>query len=267
MNWTYLDIAALLPLIIALAATLLAGVVQAIRSNRAGGSSRAALNRLLRTLALVFPLAFLLAALWDGHRVWRGLAGAALGRPADQRALGQLRAGGRHFLRKDPAKAALWFRKAAEGGDAEAQLLLARILLNGQSLPRDPEGALRWAKAAANQGLPDAMVLTGDLLRPGDAAAAGSWYQRALAGYRQQIQSGDADACLSYGLMYATGKGIEKDLVEGVAWMLVAQRQGVDPFKVVILKLSEGPLSKPQREEAAQRAIAIQRTLPSKGKS
>jgi len=267
MNWTYLGIAALLPLTIALAAALLAGAVQAIRSNRAGGSSRVAFHRLLRTLALVFPLAFLLAALWDGHRVWRGLAGAALGRPADQRVLGQLRASGRHFLRKDPAKAALWFQKAAEGGDAEAQLFLARTLLNGQGLPRNPEGALRWAKAAANQGLPDAMVLSGDLLRPDDAEAARSWYQRALTGYRQRIQSGDADACQSYGLMYTTGKGVEKDPIEGVAWMLVGQRLGMDPFKVVILKLSEGPLSKPQREEAAQRAAAIQKTLPPKGRS
>ena len=42
MNWTYIGIAALLPLTIALAATLLAGAIQAIRSNRLGGSSRAA---------------------------------------------------------------------------------------------------------------------------------------------------------------------------------------------------------------------------------
>ena len=80
MNWTYIGIAALLPLTVALGVTLAAGAIQAIRSNRqaaaAGGLPAPAPH-----LALVFPLAFLVAALWDGRRSWRGLFGAALGTP------------------------------------------------------------------------------------------------------------------------------------------------------------------------------------------
>src|SRR5512133_2159871 len=112
MNWTYLGIAALLPLAITLGITLVAGAFHAVRLSRQGGASSAALRRLLRTLAIVFPLAFLATSLWDGRRVWRGLAGVALGRPADQRAMGLLRASGRRFLRQNPAKAAHWYRKA-----------------------------------------------------------------------------------------------------------------------------------------------------------
>lgn len=262
MNWPYLRIAALLPLVIALGVTLAAGAFQAVRLNRQGGASGAAWRRLLRTLALVFPLAFLAAALWDGRRVWRGLAGVALGRPADQRVMGLLRAGGRHFLRQDPAKAAHWYRKAAEGGDAEGQLLLARVLVRGEGLARDPVEALRWAEAAGAQGQPDAMVFAGDLRRPADPGAAETWYRKAVDTYRSRIQRRDAEACLSYGLLKTSGHGTEKDPVEGLAHMYLARRLGLDPFKVLLIQMSEAPLTKAQRTEAAQRAAALQKALP-----
>jgi hypothetical protein len=262
MNWTYLGIAALLPLTIALAATLLAGAIQAIRSNREGGSSAVAFRRLLRTLAVVFPLAFLAATLWDGRSTWRGLLGAALGHPTDQRAMGILCLRGEGFLAKNPARAKYWLQKSAEGGDAEAQLLLARAYLSGSGLPRDPRAALQWAQIAADHGLPDAMVLTGDLMRPADAEAANAWYNRAMAAYQVRIQAGEADACLFYGLMYTSGRGVPKDLTEGLAWMRVAERRGLPPLRVIAVRLTEGKATPAQRAEATQRAEAIQKTLP-----
>lgn len=261
MNWPYLGIAALLPLVVALGLTLAAGAIQAIRLNWEGGNSRAAFRRLLRTMALVFPLALLATSLWDGRTTLRGLIGVALGHPMDQRAMGLLRIRGEHFLATHPAKAAYWFQKAADGGDAEAQLLLARALVNGQGLPRDPEAGLRWAQAAADQGHPDAMVLAGDLLRPSNLEAATTRYRQALRAFMERTQKGDADACLAYALMHTAGKGVEKDPVEGLAWMLTSRRLGLDPFKVLIIQLSESALTKPQRAEAAQRAEAIQKTL------
>lgn len=264
MNWHYLGVAALLPLVLALAMTLALAAFLAIRSNREGGSSRVALRRLLRVTGLAFPVLFLLASLWDGRRTFLGLAGVALGRPAEQRAMGLLRAKGEHFLKDDPVKAAYWFRKAADGGDADGQLLLARAMLKGHGLPRDPIGASRWAQAAASQGRPDAMLLAGDLAHAEEARA---WYQRALPIFRQQIEAGDADACLNYGLMFTTGKGVESDPTEGLAWMLVGRRLGLDPYKGVIILLSEGNLTASQRAEASQRALAIQKSLPQRGAS
>jgi len=262
MNWTYIGIAALLPLVIALAATLLAGVVQALRLHRQGGSSRVALRRFVRTLGLVFPVGFALAALWDGRQVWRSLAGAALGHPADQRILGQLRAGGRHFLRRSPDKAAYWLRRAAEGGDAEAQLMLARTLLQAPGLARNSGEAGDWARAAADQGQPGAMTLMGDLLRREDPEGSDAWYRKALPAYRRQIEAGNGEASLAYGLMLTAGHGAAMDPVEGLAYMYLARRQGIDPFKQVVIALSEGPLTKPQRAEAAARAEALAKSLP-----
>lgn len=262
MNWTYLGIAALLPLAIALGATLLAGAVQAIRSNRAGGSSRVALQRLLRTLALVFPIAFLVASLWDGRTTCRGLIGAALGHSKDQRALGLLRSHGEGFLAKDPAKAVAWFRKAAQGGDPRAQYHLARALASGSGVLRNPGEARIWAESAARQGDDEAMVLAGDLLRSSDPAAADAWYQRALAALRPRIARRDPEACLAQGLMLAYGKGAPKDPVEGVAWMKVAERLGLRGLRVIPVRLAEAQLPPPQRAEASKRAEDLMKSLP-----
>lgn len=256
MNWAYIGFAALLPLTLALTATLLAGALQAIQLHRQGGSSRVALGRLLRTLALVFPLAFLAATLWDGRATWRGLLGAALGRPADQRAMGLLRAQGEGFLAKDPAKAVQWFQKAAEAGDARAQFHLARALAAGSGLPKDPVLALHWTVAAAQQGDTDAMILAGDLRHPEDPQIADAWYQKALTDLRRRH---DAEACLAYGLMISQGKGVPSDPVEGLAWMKLAERQGLEGLRVILIHLKEASLKPSQREEAARRAEDLQK--------
>jgi TPR repeat protein len=265
MNWPYLGVAALLPLVLALGATMAVGALQALRLTRLGEASRPAFTRLLKTMAITFPLAFLAATLWDGRATWRGLLGVAMHHRVDQRAMGLLRAHGEGFLTKNPAKAADWFQQAAEGGDAEGQLLLARALLKGQGLPRDPDGALRWARTAAEQGQPDAMVFVGDRLRTTDDATAKTWYQRALPIYQRRAQTWDPEACLAYGLLCFDGKGTEPDQREGLAWMYVSRRIGLDPFKTILIQLDEAKLSKPQRDEAAQRAVAILKALPHRG--
>mgnify|MGYP000256381670 CR=1 FL=1 len=266
MNWAYIGFAAILPLTVALGLTMAVGALQAVRLTREGGASRAALLRLLRTMALVFPLAFLAASLWDGRRTWRGLLGVALHRPADQRTMGILRAGGKNFLTADPPKSLYWFKRAAEGGDAESQFLLARALRSGQGLPADPAEALRWAQAASDQGHPNGLLLAGDLLHPGNPQAALLRYRQALTTFRERAQQGDANACLTYGLMHLSGKGTVKDPIEGVAWMISARRLGLNPFEGVVIQLGESTLTKPQRAEATQRAEAIQRMLAPKGK-
>jgi TPR repeat protein len=267
MNWTYIGIAALLPLTIALVATLLAGAIQATRSNQAGGSSRVAFQRLLRTLAVVFPLAFLIAALWDGRSTWRGLIGVALGHPADQRSMGLFRSQGEGFLKKDPIKAASWFRKAAEGGDVRAKYLLARALATGTGVIRDSGTALHWAEAAAKQGDTDAMVLAGDLLLHSAGPAADAWYRQALTSLQLRIAQREAEACLAYGLLLVSGKGNPRDPVEGLAWMKVAERLGLPGLRTLPIRLIEARMPPIQRTEATQRAEVIQKTLPPKGKN
>ena len=263
MNWAYLRVAALLPLTVAMGIALAVGAAVAIRLNRQGGSGSASLKRLLQAVAVAFLIAFCLFGAWEGRATLRGLVRVALGHPQDQRAMGHLRSHGEGFLRKDPTKAAQWYQKAAVGGDSESQLMLARVLLQGQGVPRDPAVALRWAEAAAGQGHPEAMVFAGDLLAPANPLAADAQYRQALATYQKQARRKDAEACLAYGLMVLSGKGTPKDPAEGFAWMLTARNLGLDPFMEVIILVQEPQLTPSQRAEATQRAATLLPTLGS----
>jgi hypothetical protein len=57
---------------------------------------------------------------------------------------------------KDLAKAAEWYRKAAEAGDPQAMVNLALMCQEGEGIPKDPEQAVLWLKKAADLGHPQA---------------------------------------------------------------------------------------------------------------
>jgi len=54
-------------------------------------------------------------------------------------------------MRHDYVKAAAWYRKAAEQGDADAQIALGELYDEGQGVSQDSAAAIRWFSAAANQ--------------------------------------------------------------------------------------------------------------------
>ena len=93
---------------------------------------------------------------------------------------------------RDGAQAAMWFRRAAEQGLADAQFNLALILLQGDGVPRDPTEAMVWCRRAAEQGITDAqdqlgiMYLSGEG-RPRNEIEALTWFEVAA-------QSGHAEA-------------------------------------------------------------------------
>ena len=53
---------------------------------------------------------------------------------------------------RDYSKAAEWFRKAAEQGDAKSQLDLGWMYLEGQGVSTDEKEAAKWFKKAGDQG-------------------------------------------------------------------------------------------------------------------
>jgi hypothetical protein len=69
---------------------------------------------------------------------------------------GALLAGG-HGLPPNREAAAIWFRRAAEAGHPEAQLMLGRFLLRGFVPARVPDEARRWLARAAEAGVADAL--------------------------------------------------------------------------------------------------------------
>ena len=82
---------------------------------------------------------------------------------------------------QDEAKAARWYRKAADQGDAYAQLLLGIEYLRGLGVPKDYAEAIRWFRKAADQGDPKARFIIGTIYRKGwgvprSYLEAGRWF-------------------------------------------------------------------------------------------
>lgn len=90
-----------------------------------------------------------------GHRVDLPAlsAQAESGDPWAQVNLGAVYDHGLDGVARDPIKAVIWYRRAAEAGIPEAQFNLAHCLASGRGTPRDDAEAFVWMRRAAEQGL------------------------------------------------------------------------------------------------------------------
>jgi uncharacterized protein len=118
----------------------------------------------------------------------------------------------------------LWFRKAAEQGDAGAQFQLAAMYCTGQGVVRNLEEAVKWYRRAAEQGDRYAqynlavMLLKGQGA-PQDEAAAFYWCSAAA-------EQGLAEAEFRLGDLYRGGRSVGEDLAIATAWYEKAAEQG-----------------------------------------
>ena len=85
---------------------------------------------------------------------------------------------------KDVAQAVVWYRKAAEQGEADAENDLGLMYLKGRGVPQDLAQANAWFRKAAEQG--------------------------------------EAEAQRNLGAMYAQGQGVPRDSVEAYKWYTLA---------------------------------------------
>jgi TPR repeat protein len=100
-------------------------------------------------------------------------------------------------------------KKAAEGGDPEAQAQWGLLLATGEHVPLDIEEALIWLRRAAQQGEITAMFNLGIILEKGlgfepDPDEAALWYWQAA-------ELGDTQARMKLGTMLIKGIGFTPD--------------------------------------------------------
>ena len=115
-------------------------------------------------------------------------------------------------------------RRAAEQGDATAQINLGWMYSRGRGVPQDDAEAVRWYRRAAEQGEPTAQRNLGWMYKngrgvPQDDAQAIRWYRRA-------VEQGYAGAQNNLGVMYMDGRGVPQDDAEAVRWYRRAAEQG-----------------------------------------
>jgi TPR repeat protein len=119
-----------------------------------------------------------------------------------------------------------WYRRAAEQGAAKAQFTLGVMYANGQGMPRDDVLAVAWYRRAAEQGDASAQNNLGVMYAngtgvPQDDALAVHWYRLAA-------EQGHALAQYNLGTMVGSGRGVARDAVQSYLWMLLAADAG-DP--------------------------------------
>ena len=97
----------------------------------------------------------------------------------------------------DPKRSIAWYTKAAEKGDAEAELALSGWYLTGSEgvLPQSDAEAYLWARRAANKGLSKAEFAVGYYAEQGigvkqDIEFAKRWYMRAAGESESWLASG-----------------------------------------------------------------------------
>lgn len=107
--------------------------------------------------------------------------------------------------------------RAAQEGDADAQLRIAKtILLGGGHNDGQLAEAVRWLQSAAENGSAAAMVHLGRLYRSGFGVLQD--YELAKKWIRTAAERGDAEGMLELGRLHRDGVGFARDPVRAYVW-------------------------------------------------
>ena len=149
---------------------------------------------------------------------------------------------------KDYAKAVKELAPLAQQGNIDAQVLLGKMYMLGEGLPKDTDLALKWFRAASDQGNAEAEFFLGAmfLLPRKDIPQGLKWL-------RLSAQQGTADAQLLLGMTYLKGDDLPHDLVQADMWLHLSATRG-DRFATAQYEQAERQMAPDQIEKA--RALA-----------
>jgi len=133
---------------------------------------------------------------------------------------------GERFQAGDHAGAALIVQKAADAGNAVAQLRLALMYDQGDGVPRSSKEAYAWYARAAAQGEPESQNQMGLSYELGESVDE-NWDLAARL-YQASALQGWVKGQFSFGRAYQFGIGVPQDRQQAIAWYRKAAAQG-DP--------------------------------------
>lgn len=148
---------------------------------------------------------------------------------------------------KGVEEAVKWFTKAAEAGNAEAQINLGLLYFNGKGVTQSDGEAIKWYRKAAEQGNVVGQWLLGTMYADGkgvpkDEVQAVNWY-------RKSAEQGNAVGQRLLGGMYANGDGVAQDYVQAYMWLTLAH-EGGDVFAAGMRYGFAGKMTQTQIDEA-----------------
>lgn len=170
------------------------------------------------------------------------------------RALAEAYYAGQDGAEQDFTKAAGWYRKLAQSGDARAQTSLGLMYARGYGVAKNLAEAHRWWNYAAAQNDPGAQFNLGLTYIQGEGVAIDS--ARAARWFREAAQRGHVLAQYNLGQLLHEGKGVERNPQEAYYWVKVAALQGEERAQKNLIQLGSG-LSETQKNETDKRAAAF----------
>jgi TPR repeat protein len=226
--------------------------------------------RHLKTLAILISALLIVAALWVElvrHPSKRNEPTVVLAERGDadsQVKMAWIELVPQDGTNSDIDKALMWFTKAADQGNLEAQYQLAELYLFSLSKRPDFELGMKWLVNAAEAGYEKAQDRLGTQYLYGptkDATTAILWYRRAA-------EQGSKSAQLHLAIAYEAL--VPQDKVNAYAWMWLASDYGVlqlDRPNAGVrehgLKELEGRMSNAELAEAKTKIEQLRKTIKS----
>lgn len=116
-------------------------------------------------------------------------------------------------------------KRAAESGDAKAQLRLAEAYEDGNGVPQNDGLSIQWLRRAAEAGNADAQNSLGVAYRMG--RGVGKDFKEAVAWYRKAAFRGSGNAMHNLATVYFNGEGESINDELALVWFLLAEKNGV----------------------------------------
>ena len=164
-------------------------------------------------------------------------------------------------VKQDYKEAIVWYRKAAEHEQANAQYYLGLCYEKGQGVTKNETEAIEWYRKAAEQGHAIAQYSLGNFYR-----RIGSLqdYTEAVKWYLKAAEQDHAVAQIKLGFCYEEGKGVAQDYTQAVEWYRKAAEQGHDVAQFYLGNMYYKGLGVPQSytealkwyQEAAEQGFA-----------
>lgn len=123
---------------------------------------------------------------------------------------------------KDPARAAYWYRKAADRGNQDAQNELGYLYMSGIGVPHDEMEASKWFARAMGGGSQEAKLNLALLYLKGDGRLRDVNLGTDLL--RQLAEKGNAHAEDILGVLYLSGYGVQPDRKMAEKWFARAAK-------------------------------------------
>jgi TPR repeat protein len=132
-----------------------------------------------------------------------------------------------YYISKNDEQAALYYRKAAELGNVDAQYSYGLCCFKGKGVPQNFPEAMAWFRKAAEQGNIEGQYALFSCYSEGTGVPQN--YAEAYRWCLMLAEQGDSHAQFYLGSMYYRGKGVQKDIIEAYKWTLLSEAKEGEP--------------------------------------